>query len=169
MAKKIVAEPPPTTVPTIPPLDPKTGDNTVSVFEELALILDALQSGSTLQVGSTAADNYTSEMVVFETTNISGSTVSYTVQRDGFILGWLTSNSNKIGISVNVDLPASAVVSPGSVLPGLVWLSDVAVSVQLMQAAIRYPLLTGDIIKVRTYQATALQVWMFLGYPLLTG
>jgi hypothetical protein len=120
-----------------------------------------------LSVGTSGDDmDYDTETVFMITSNVAGSMVSWTAQRDGFILGFISSSASNFALAVNVDPVSAAGLGP-NVFTGHVWYpcaSNPAAQQIPLPTQIRYPFLKNDIIKLRTISATLTALWLFVGY-----
>jgi hypothetical protein len=91
-------------------------------------------------------------------------TLTWRAQYDGWIAGWNHSKNTGVGISINVDLPATVLTSQ-SVYAGYVLgpQNDSFAASNVVQPAGRWPFKLNDLINVRPLGAGSTTVWLVLG------
>lgn len=137
------------------------------IGNEGPIITDAKTLVGLAGPGSDDEMNYDGEMILLATTSIAQSTCSWTVPRDGFILGWRSNLTSGFAIAVNIDPPVvTALPGDGSVTTNLVAYVGATVNNQMMQAAFRFPLKALDVVKIKTGSASKLVIELYVGYPI---
>lgn len=120
-------------------------------------------------LGVIAGEDYDSDLVVLFTTSTSGNIQTWRAPKDGFILGWQCSAASQWALTVAVDPPAATPVVQGSVTAGIgaafIGGGTNPASTHITVPPLRFRFKNGDAINLRTFAATAVCLWLYVGYP----
>lgn len=154
---------------------PPPGTGTQSVFDELARLINVLES---LQHGgggggsggggliTSILPDFWSEVVILVIAAAVGSTQTYTVQHDGWISGVASNVGTAWTLSVNVDPPSAQVGGTVGVYSGHVYYGPTGSFSDRLgaEAQIKIPVKTGDLIRAKQFGASITAIEVILSY-----